>query len=246
MTSGINLKVLIIEDEAPAREKLTHQLSLLENVKLIGYADDGKKAIKQINTLKPDLILLDVDMPELNGIDVLSLLTHQPMVIFTTAYDQYALQAFENKALDYLLKPYSLARLQEAINRAHESNNKQSPINDKTLTTAKRNKLVSYIGERMYVLSPNDICFFKAEQGTTMAVDVNKAWPIKESLEQLENKLDTQQFIRIHRSYMINIEHIKEMQRWFNGKLMLIMNDNKKSELSTSRTGAERIKNLLK
>lgn len=246
MTSNVNLTVLIVEDEAPAREKLTHQLSLLENVELIGYADDGRKAIKQINTLKPDLIMLDVDMPELNGIDVLLLLTHQPMVIFTTAYDQYALQAFENKALDYLLKPYSLARLQEAITRAHQNNYKEHIINQKVSSSEKSHKLLSYIGERMYVLSPNDVCFFKAEQGTTMAVDADKAWPIKESLEQLESKLDNQQFVRIHRSYMINIECIKEMQRWFNGKLMLIMSDNKKSELSTSRAGAERIKNLLK
>ncbi|MGJ8694268.1 MAG: LytR/AlgR family response regulator transcription factor [Thalassotalea sp.] len=244
----MSLSVLIVEDEAPAREKLSHQLSLLADIELLGFAEDGKKAIKQINQLKPELIFLDVDMPEINGIDVLSLLTHQPMVIFTTAYDKYALQAFENRALDYLLKPYSLARLQEAVKRAqekHQSTNNNIPVAT-SAEALKSKKIVSYVGERMYMLNPDEIYLFKAEQGTTLAVNEQKSWPIKESLEQLEQRLPIQQFVRVHRSYLVNIDYIKEMQRWFNGKLMLIINDNNRTEISTSRAGAERIKQLLK
>lgn len=241
----MSLRVLIIEDEAPAREKLSHQLSLLPNIELLGYADDGKNAVSQVNKLKPDLILLDIEMPELNGLDALLLFTHQPMVVFTTAYDQYALH--EARALDYLLKPYSLARLQEAINRAQEKH--KQLVSKVELPTKsgkeKINKLVSYMGERMYMLNPDDIYFFKAEQGSTLAIDPKRSWPIKETLEQLEGRLPANQYVRVHRSYIVNIEHIKEMQRWFNGKLMLIINDDKKTEISTSRTGADRIKNLF-
>lgn len=244
------LTVFIVEDEAPAREKLMHQLTLLDNIQLLGFAEDGKQAVTQINQLTPDLILLDINMPELNGMDVLTVLTHQPMVIFTTAYDQYALQAFEKRALDYLLKPYSLARLKEAINRAqglHQKNPVTTTASEAQAgnhTGKKNQKLISHMGERMYMLSPSDICFFKAEQGT-LAFGEKKSWPLKETLDQLESKLADTDFIRVHRSYLVNIEHIEEMQRWFNGKLMLIINDANKTQISTSRAGADRIKKLL-
>lgn len=240
----MTIRVLIIEDELPAREKLSHQLSLMSDIELVGCAEDGMQAISMVNELKPDVVTLDVDMPQLNGIDALAMFEHQPFVIFTTAYDKYALQAFENRALDYLLKPYSLARLQEAISRVRvKHQEKQTEIYAEKEHV---NKLVSYIGERMYMLSPNDVCFFKAEQKTTMAFDQQKSWPMRETLDQLEAKLPAQQFVRIHRSYLVNVDHIQEMQRWFNGKLMLIIANEQHSEISTSRAGAERIKQLFK
>lgn len=113
------MRIVFADDEQPAREKLNQQLSLIPNIEIVGSATTGKEALALIDDEQPDLVLLDIQMPEINGIDILSLLTHKPMVIFTTAYDQYAVAAFEKASTDYLLKPFPLARLKAAIDKAY-------------------------------------------------------------------------------------------------------------------------------
>ncbi|MDO6463004.1 LytR/AlgR family response regulator transcription factor [Pseudoalteromonas carrageenovora] len=248
------MRVLFADDELPAREKLSHQLSLMEHVDVVGMATNGKEAISLINELKPDVVLLDIQMPEINGLELIDLLNYQPIIIYTTAYDQFAIEAFENASTDYLLKPFPIARLKKALAKAQQLLEQQrahcqvnSPEHEQTfaLTENTLNKLISKNGERIFLLSPGDIKFIKSEQGNSLAWNGDTFHHLSDTLDQLEHALVAKNFVRIHRSYLVNVDHIKEIQRWFNGKLMVIINDDIKSELSTSRSGADKLKQLL-
>ncbi|MGO2365078.1 MAG: LytR/AlgR family response regulator transcription factor [Pseudoalteromonas sp.] len=248
------LRLIFADDELPAREKLSHQLSLMDNVEVVGIANNGKEAISLINELKPDVALLDIQMPEINGLELVDLLNHQPLIIYTTAYDHFAIEAFEHAPIDYLLKPFPIARLKKALAKAQQQFAQQQAViqvNNESgkaqyeLSDNKLNKLISKNGERIFLLSPADIKFIKSEQGNSFASDGATLHHLSETLDQLAHSLSAQNFVRIHRSYLVNIDHIKEIQRWFNGKLMVIINDSEKSELSTSRAGADKLKQLL-
>ena len=195
-------------------------------------------------------------MPEISGMDLLSLLNYKPLVIFTTAFDQFAIQAFEQSSTDYLLKPYPLARLKDALDKAkkqflsqftfdnaQEKQGRSLSANTDDIEPIKR--LISKDGERMTILSPKELFFIKSSQGNCLAWDGEKNHYLSEKLDFLEQGLSPSEFVRIHRSYLINVDKVKEIQRWFNGKLMVIMNDEAKTELSTSRTGADKLKQLL-
>jgi two-component system LytT family response regulator/two-component system response regulator LytT len=252
------IRVIFADDEKPARDKLAHQLSLITDVEVVGFATTGKEAVDLINLEEPDLVLLDIQMPEISGMELLSLLNYKPLIIFTTAYDQYAIQAFEQSSTDYLLKPFPLGRLIDAIDKAKkqllnalqvEENllNKQNKATKKTNIKPNENiqRLVSKQGERMIILKPDEIIFIKSSQGNCFAWDGESNHYLSEKLDALEQGLSQSAFVRIHRSYLINVDKVKEIQRWFNGKLMVIMNDQAKTELSTSRAGADKLKQLL-
>ena len=247
------LTVVYADDEQPARDKLKYQLSLIPDIEVVGYATTGKEAITLINEEQPDLVFLDIQMPEINGLDLLSLLNYTPLVIYTTAYDQYAIKAFEQASIDYLLKPYPLSRLKAAIDKArthwlgqqHATSLSFDANQNTDSVTEKTTRLVSKHGERIAILSPDDVFYISSENSQTFASDGMKNHPLNDTLNQLETTLDENQFIRIHRSYIINLDKIKEIQRWFNGKLMVIINDDKLTQLSTSRAGAEKLKHRL-
>ena len=248
------MRVLFADDELPAREKLSHQLSLMEHVDVVGMATNGKEAIALINELTPDVVLLDIQMPEINGLELIDLLNYQPIIIYTTEYDQFAIEAFEHASTDYLLKPFPIARLKKALAKAQQQLEQQrahcqvnNPEHEQTFTLTKNtiNKIISKSGERIFLLSPSDIKFIKSEQGNSLAWNGDTFHHLSDTLDQLEHALVAKNFVRIHRSYLVNVDHIKEIQRWFNGKLMVIVNDDIKSELSTSRAGADKLKQLL-
>ena len=260
------MRVIFADDEKPARDKLAHQLSLINDIDVIGFATTGKEAVELINSEEPDLVLLDIQMPEITGMDLLSLLNYKPLVIFTTAYDQFAIQAFEQSSTDYLLKPFPLARLKAALEKAKQQffskvtleaalttqlNVKGNGGGDITTKCRAANtvepikRLVSKNGERMTILAPKDLLFIKSSQGNCFAWDGETNHYLSEKLDALEQSLSSSEFVRIHRSYLINVDKVKEIQRWFNGKLMVIMNDSQKTELSTSRAGADKLKQLL-
>ncbi len=258
------MRVIFADDEKPARDKLAHQLSLIPDIDVVGFATTGKEAVALINTEEPDLVLLDIQMPEISGMDLLSLLDYKPLIIFTTAFDQFAIQAFEQSSTDYLLKPFPLARLKSALDKAkkqflsefqlallpeqvNKSPDELSLISSGSPTEKVEpiNRLVSKNGERMTILSPKDLLFIKSSQGNCLAWDGEVNHYLSEKLDELEQGLSSSEFVRIHRSYLINVDKVKEIQRWFNGKLMVIMNDEDKTELSTSRAGADKLKQLL-
>lgn len=251
------IKVIFADDEKPARDKLSHQLSLIPDIEVVGFATTGQEAIELINTEEPDLVLLDIQMPETSGMELLSFLDYRPLIIFTTAYDQFAIQAFEQSSTDYLLKPFPLGRLKDAIDKArkqllntlqienYQTKNENNDYESYISTATPLQRLVSKNGERMTILKPNDLLYIKSSQGNSLAWDGEKSHYLSEKLDQLELSLASSQFVRIHRSYLINVDRIKEIQRWFNGKLMVIMNDEQKTELSTSRAGADKLKQFL-
>lgn len=234
------LRVLVAEDEKPARDKLLSQLSVIPNIEVVAIATTGKEALEMIEKEKPDLVFLDIQMPEINGIDVLVLAEFKPKVIFTTAYDQYAIQAFEKNATDYLLKPYNLERLKEAVDKVV---GKPEIVDLKELKET--SWLVSKDGERMFLIDPEDICFIQAEKGLLTVHYNDEIKPLNESLDKLENRLNSNYFVRLHRSYIVNLKKVKEVQSWFNGKYMVIMDDENKTQLSSSKTGAERLRKLI-
>ena len=246
------MRVIFADDEKPARDKLAHQLSLIADIDVVGFATTGKEAVALINVQKPDLVLLDIQMPEISGMELLSLLDYKPLIIFTTAYDQFAIQAFEQSSTDYLLKPFPLGRLKAAIDKAKKQflaglplEKNQQKQNYILNNNAPIKRLVSKNGERMTILSPSDLLFIKSAQGNCLAWDGKEHHYLSEKLDFLEQSLAPAEFVRIHRSYLINVDRIKEIQRWFNGKLMVIMDDEDKTELSTSRAGADKLKVLL-
>lgn len=233
---GSMLTVLIAEDEKPARDKLKLQLSHCDEVKLIGEAKDGQSAIELINTLKPDLVLLDIKMPYLNGIEILDVINHQCHIIFTTAYDNYAIKAFEKAAVDYLLKPFSLQRLKLALARITISSQCNSEeILDKPLS--------SRVGNKTRLLPLSDISAITSEHSQITAYVKSIGYPLDYSLDELEIRLPNY-FVRVHRGCITNINHIREIQRWLNGNLLLKFNNND-IEITTSRTGTGKLKKLI-
>ncbi|WP_448548276.1 LytR/AlgR family response regulator transcription factor [Thalassotalea fusca] len=237
------LTAYILDDEAMAISKLSHQLSQINNIDIVGNSQEPLSAIHEVNKINPDVIFLDINMSELNGFDVLSSLPTHTLVVFTTAYSEYAIKAFDKDAVDYLLKPFDTERLKQAVEKVHQklSTSQKTPITN----TTHEPHLVSKQGDRIFILKTDDIYYLKSTASGVCAYTFDRAYPVNYSLEQLEDLLDPALFIRLHRSYMINIHHIKEIQRWFGGKLMLIMNDENKSELNSSRDGAKKIKQFF-
>jgi two-component system LytT family response regulator len=242
------IKTLLIDDERLAREELKSLLKNYSQIDIIDEAKNGQEGIQLINELHPDLIFLDVNMPGLTGFDLLKQLDEIPLVVFVTAYDEYALKAFEVDALDYLLKPVDPNRLDETIKkitqRFEEENatiapsetgfeKKQLSINDRVFLKD---------GEKCWFVQLSDIRFFESD-GNYVKVHFNGFKPmILSSLGNLEERLDTTYFFRANRKYIINIQWITKIENWFNGGLMVELESGDKVEIS--RRQAIRFKEL--
>lgn len=253
------LRLIIAEDEKPAREKLKRLLAELSDyhLEVIAEAHDGIEAVEKIDTLKPDFLILDVQMPGLNGFEVLETVRFLPHVIFATAYDEYAIKAFELNAVDYLLKPYNAERLKAAIDRIGSRHPRPDEKLEKRirgvvsdmLSNANRpvflQRVPVRIGERIRLIQTNEIFWFDSKNSITFAHTENKSHDIHFTLEELELRLDPAGFFRSHRSSIVNLNAIGEMIPWFNGKFKLILKDTKKTELMVSRTRARDLKSVL-
>ncbi|RUO26575.1 DNA-binding response regulator [Aliidiomarina minuta] len=226
------MRVIIVEDEAPARLKLKMQLQQLEDVSLIAECDDPVQAIEKINNLKPDIVFLDIELGELSGFDVLEAISHPCHVIFTTAYSQYAVQAFERRAVDYLLKPFDLNRLHQALSRVvlkHTPDVEQSD-----------SQLIAKVGDKMHVLQTSDIYFLSAAQGMTLAQCGDRDYHLDLSLEVLFQQLPSS-FLRVHRNCIVNSKLISQIEKWHNGTFLLRFKE-LAATVTTSRSGTTAIK----
>jgi two-component system, LytTR family, response regulator len=247
------LSVLVIDDEPLARTRIKRMLQNIGNIEVVGECANGRQAVEQIPKIKPDVLLLDVQMPEMNGFQVLeSLGENIPYVIFVTAYDQYAIQAFEVYALDYLLKPFNENRLEQALIRAR----KQVALETKTGFSEQLTALVKELkgephldrlvmkDERKIWFVPVDSIDWIEADGKYVQVHVGKeAHLMRESLTALETKLNPKKFTRIHRSSIVNVERIKEMQPWFHGDYRIILDNGK--DLILSRTYRKKFQELI-
>jgi DNA-binding LytR/AlgR family response regulator len=239
----MKLRTLIVDDEAPARERLRRFLSHNDAVELIGEAEDGKQAVEMIEEKNPDLVLLDIQMPELDGFGVIKMLIKPPFIIFVTAYDQYAIQAFEVNALDYLLKPFTKVRLDRAIEKAHQELSKKVDFTAKidalfqTLNKQKRyleRVAVRHEG-RIFVIPVNEIDWIGAEEGSIYLHTKDRRYLTNYTLDELDSRLSPRLFFRAHRSAILNLNRVREIMPWFAGSYRVQLSSGVEIDISRNR-----------
>jgi two-component system LytT family response regulator len=247
----MNLRTLIVDDEAPARERLKRLLASMEDVDLIGEATDGVQAVELIESESPDLVLLDIQMPELDGFGVVEALEDPPLVVFVTAFDEYAIRAFEVCALDYLLKPFSRQRLSAAIGRARDQIAGERGVHAQlgplleSLTAAGQylTRLAVRDQERIRVLDAGELDWIGIEDEQVLVHMGEDAYPIRRTLSELEARLDPACFFRAHRSAIVNLDRVQEIIPWFKGSHILRLSTG--AEVDLSRAQARSLRKIL-
>ncbi|MFC1898084.1 LytR/AlgR family response regulator transcription factor [Candidatus Cloacimonadota bacterium] len=237
----MRFKAIIIEDESLARERLKLLLKKHQDViEIIAEASNGKEGLEMITKYKPDLIFLDIQMPGLTGFEMLQQLDEIPLVIFTTAYDEYALQAFETNTIDYLLKPIAPERLEKAVQKLIQMGSNESHIDNNLLALISKmsEPKTSFIkvktGTITKLIKLEKICYFQSEDKYSFLHTFDKKYILSDSLNELEKTL-TSQFKRIHRSCLVNIDFVKEIISLSTNKSIVVMQDKENTELPISR-----------
>src|SRR5262245_42663014 len=247
------IRTLIVDDEPLARERLVDMLIGDKEVEIVGECGNGLTAIAAIDGYKPDLIFLDVQMPELDGFGVLEAIEETPVIVFVTAYDQYALRAFEVHALDYLLKPFDRERFDKALQRAKNQIGRERAgamnrelaalLADLKSRPKALERLVIKAGGRVFFLRVDEIDWIEAAANYVRLHAGKEAHLLRETINGLAAKLDPDRFLRIHRSIIVNLERVKEMQPWFHGDYVVILQDG--TQLTSSRNYREQLRKLL-
>ncbi|MBZ5541406.1 MAG: LytTR family DNA-binding domain-containing protein [Acidobacteriia bacterium] len=255
------INTLIVDDEKPAREELAFLLKGFPEINVIGQGKNGLEAVSLIKEHAPDLVFLDVQMPGLDGFGVLKKLVERkikvPHIVFATAFDNYAVQAFEVNAVDYILKPFDKGRIARAVQRARRA------VETHSSPTERLEQLVSQLGagkqaaqpvkllvksqQRLLLVDSEDVIYAGIEDGliTVAGRDVEGTSNYR-TLEELDEALDSDAFWRPHRSFLVNIHHIKEVVPWFKSSYMLKMSDKKQTEIPVSRAQTKRLRELFK
>ncbi|MCI0491190.1 MAG: LytTR family DNA-binding domain-containing protein [Blastocatellia bacterium] len=251
----MKIKVLIVDDEVIARERVRRFLSAESDTEVIGECRNGREAVAAIKKLDPDLVFLDIQMPQMNGFEVLTSLGPEniPAVVFVTAYDQYALRAFEVHALDYLLKPFNQERFRQSLNHVRKQleRGRRRGVDDRLLSLLEDMKagpkyaerLVIKATGRVYFLKIDDIDWIEACGNYVNLHTGDEMHLLRETLGHLEGRLDPEKFLRIHRSRLVNIDYIKELSPLFNGDYTVTLHNG--MELTLSRTYRDRLQDLI-
>ena len=242
----MNTTCLIVDDEKLARELLYEYLEGFPQIKVVGECAKGNEAVEKINKLKPDIIFLDVQMPGMNGFEVLEEIDHEPYIIFTTAYDQYAIKAFEKNAVDYLLKPLDEERFRLAVNRALKKMTTEKGSLEELLRNIRSGgkNFESHIfvqkSEKLFNLPVEEIIYLEASGDYTVITTRSDQFVSSSGIGKLEEIMDPDTFIRVHRSTIINLNYLKEIERHFNGGMVVKMQSGK--SFPVSRTYAKLIR----
>ena len=245
------MRTLIVDDEPPARERLKRLLDDIEGVALVGEAEDGAQAVEMIERERPDLVLLDIQMPGLDGFEVIEALDDPPPLVFVTAYDQYAIRAFEVSALDYLLKPFSRERLEKAIRRAQEAQGEEQdfaarlrPLLESLAAQGRYlTRLAVRDRDRIRVLDVSEVDWIGVEDEQVVVHVGDRAHPTRRTLTELEARLDPAYFFRAHRSAIVNLSRVKEVIPWFKGSHRLRLTTG--AEVDLSRAQARALRKIL-
>jgi two-component system, LytTR family, response regulator LytT len=272
-TSAPPITALIVDDEQLAREELKYLLDSAGSVEVVAQGANGIEAVELIREYQPDVVFLDVQMPGLDGFAVLKqLIEHHdrlPQIIFATAFDQYAVRAFDVNAIDYLLKPFDKARVLQAIERARQRLQETGQAEDEPVHGSgggglkldalirlieqqqsprmHSGKIVVQAQSRLLLIDQKDICFASIDEGIiTVATPTIEGQSKCRTLEELLELLDPSTFWRAHRSYVVNINHIKEVVPWFKSSYQLRMDDKKQTEIPVSRAQTKRLRELFK
>jgi two-component system, LytTR family, response regulator len=252
------LTVYLVDDEELALKRLARLLTATERVEIVGMSTDPVEASAYLTLQSCDVLFLDIEMPVLTGFDLLTQLNPQPTVVFTTAYSQYALQAFETNSIDYLLKPIEPQQLDRALNKIERFRGEGKPSSDLNalLTELKasiqRGRVPSYpsrvsskVGDKIELIELSRITHFYAEDKLTFAATPTKSHILDSTIADLERTLDPARFVRIHRSTLVNIDFVQEVHSWFGGRLVVRLNDGKRTELSVARDRVRELKQRL-
>jgi two-component system LytT family response regulator len=242
------LRVLIVDDEEPARMAVRAGLAQVGDVEVVGECANGFEAVKAVADAQPDVVLLDVQMPKLDGFEVLELIGHTVPVVFVTAYDEFALRAFEVHAVDYLLKPFTDSRLAAALDRVRQRSAPVSPDPVALGTAARRpgqplERIVIRDGAQVHVLPVDRIDYVEAQDDYVAFHTGGKTLLKEQTLGDLESRLDARRFVRIHRSYLLNIERLARVELYAKDSRLAILSDGTK--LPVSRSGHQRLQELL-
>jgi two-component system LytT family response regulator/two-component system response regulator LytT len=250
------MTTIVVDDESLARDELAYLLKDFAEVEVIATASNGLEAVDLIRKLEPEVVFLDVHMPGLDGMGVVRRLREMgldaPRFIFVTAYDQYAVEAFRLEAMDYLLKPVDKARLAESIERAQRA--VQEKKASEPLAPAKpaspatpRTKLLIRSNNRNFIVDANDVIYATIDNGLITLVATNlEGHSNYRTIEDLQSNLDPDMFWRVHRSYLVNINRIKEVVPWFKSSYQLRLDDRKHTEVPVSRVQTRRLRELFK
>jgi two-component system LytT family response regulator/two-component system response regulator LytT len=271
----MTISALIIDDEQLAREELKYLLDSMGDVEVVGQGSNGIEAVDLVEEQHPDLVFLDVQMPGLDGFAVIQRLVDKarvaaargdeqealPQFIFATAYDQYAVRAFDVNAVDYLLKPFDAARVQAAVERARNRMNAapvETPGKDAQIDALLRllnrpgaverqpAKIILQAQNRMLLVDPSEICFAAIDEGVIRIVTrALEGHARARTLEELQEQLDPAQFWRVHRGFIVNINHIREVVPWFKSSYQLRMDDRQQTEIPVSRAQTKRLRELF-
>jgi two-component system LytT family response regulator/two-component system response regulator LytT len=265
LTVDTPLKVLVVDDEQLAREELCYQLEQLDGIEVVGQAGNGLEALTAVDRLAPHLVLLDVQMPGLSGFEVarrlLAAESESPALVFVTAYDQHAIEAFEVNAVDYLLKPVESGRLDQAIQRARRRveagrpSPAAPPMNDQLQRIVKmmadrqirREQVAIRVGERFMLVQADEIIYASlADESINIVTGQVAGTSNYRTLDDLQARLDPEVFWRVHRSHLVNINKIKEIVPWFSRNYILRMKDARSTEIPVSRAQTKRLREYLK
>ena len=251
------LKAFLVDDEELALKRLARMLTATDRVEVVGMSTDPVEASAFLTLTPCDVLFLDIEMPVLTGFDLLQQLDPQPIVVFTTAYSQYALQAFETNSVDYLLKPIEADQLNRALTKIERLREQALPPADLTailsqLKAAVRagtkgypSRVASKIGEKTELIELSRVTHFYAEDKLTFASTGTKSHIIDSTIADLESTLDPDMFVRIHRSSLVNIQFVQEIHAWFSGRALVRLKDEKKTELTVSRDRVRELKDRL-
>ena len=254
----MNLRALVVDDEQLARDELCFQLGQVGGVDVAGQAADGVEAIEALERLRPDLVFLDIQMPGLSGFEVARRVVATgatSQIVFVTAFDQYAAEAFEVNAVDYLLKPVERQRLEQAVQRVRRRLDAGAPLNEhleKILRMVadrqqRRGQVAVRVGERFLLVQADDLIYASLNGDTISIVTGQVAGTSNyRTLDELQASLDPDVFWRVHRSHLVNINKIKEIVPWFSRNYILRMKDGKATEVPVSRSQTKRLRDHLK
>jgi two-component system LytT family response regulator len=245
------IRTVIIEDEAPARDIIKFYLQELDTIEVIAECTDGFSGLKTISQMKPDLVFLDIQMPRLTGIEMLEVLTEKPEIIFTTAYDQFAIRAFELNAVDYLLKPFAKRRFLEAVKKAIDKiksgNGNQIPANEilvkKPDPAASVNRIVVRKGNAINLIPVEQVRFVEAQDDYVMIYHEGGKALKQQTMKFYEDNLAKSEFVRIHRSYIVRIREIKRIEPYGKDNHVAVLQSGDK--LPVSRAGYKHLKEEL-
>ncbi|MCC7240403.1 MAG: response regulator transcription factor [Acidobacteria bacterium] len=255
--SAAPLTALVADDEQLAREELCFLLGQLEGIEVVGQAANGPEALEALARLEPDVAFLDIQMPGLTGMEVVRQLNESgasAAVIFVTAFDQQAVEAFELNAVDYLLKPVDAVRLAQAVHRARARRPEALPLADqldrlvRLMAPATRPAQIAVrVQERYVLVQADDILYASVEDDSITIVTGQVSGTSNDrTLDELQARLDPAVFWRVHRSHLVNINKIKEIVPWFSRNYILRMKDAKATEIPVSRSQTRRLRDYLK